>query len=182
MTTSAQAEDFDIGKAVFDQLKELPIERQQRILRWVSEALGVAVSPGATQSPQVTSVQNPPLSTQVVSVSGTPATDIKTFIASKSPKSDRQFAAAVAYFYRFEAPQAERRNSIDGKILQEATRLVGRNRLTKPLDTLNNAKKAGYLDSPAPGEFVINSVGENLVAMTLPSDGDTLPPKTKKKG
>lgn len=182
MTPSAQAEDFDIGKAIFDQLKELPLERQQRILRWVSEALGVVVSPAATQSPPVTIVQNPPLSTQVVSVSGTPATDIKTFIASKSPKSDRQFAVTVAYFYRFEAPPAERRNSIDGKLLQEATRLVGRNRLTKPSDTLHNAKKAGYLDSLTPGEYAINSVGENLVAMTLPNDGETLPPKAKKKG
>ena len=181
MTTSAQAEDFDIGKAIFDQLKELPPERQQRVLRWVSEALGAPVTTVATQSPQVMSVQNPPLSTQAVSAPGSPTNDIKTFIASKSPKSDRQFAAAVAYFYRFEAPQAERRDSIDGKRLQEATRLVGRNRLKKPLDTLNNAKKAGYLDSPTPGEFVINSVGENLVAMTLPSNGETLAQQAKKK-
>jgi hypothetical protein len=74
----------------------------------------------------------------------------------------------VAYFYRFEAPPAERRDSITGEILQEAARLAGRKRLTHPRVTLNNAKAAGYLDGAAPGEFTINSVGENLVAMTLP--------------
>jgi hypothetical protein len=43
----------------------------------------------------------------------------------------------------------------------------------------------GYLDSGSPGEFVVNSVGENLVAMTLPGGTDTPSPKrrggTKKK-
>jgi hypothetical protein len=180
MTTNAQAEDFDIGKAIFDQLKELSFERQQRVLRWVSEALGIPASTTVTQPPQDIGIQNPLLPAQVVSAPGTPTTDIKTFIASKSPKSDQQFAAAVAYFHRFEAPVAERRNSIDAKLLQEATRLVGRNRFSDPLNTLNNAKKAGYLDSLAPGEFAINSVGENLVAMTLPS-GEILTQQAKKK-
>jgi hypothetical protein len=104
---------------------------------------------------------------------GTGATDIKSFIAAKSPKSDNQFAAAVAYFYRFEAPPAERRDSINGDALQEAARLAGRKRLANPRVTLNNAKAAGYLDGASPGEFTINSVGENLVAMTLPSSTDT---------
>jgi hypothetical protein len=31
-----------------------------------------------------------------------------------------------------------------------------------------NAKNLGYLDGTSPGEFSINTVGENLVAMTLP--------------
>lgn len=181
MTTNAQGEDFDIGKAIFDQLKELPTDRQQRILRWVSEALGVPANAIATPTPQVIGVQNPPMPAQAVPAPGTPVNDIKTFIASKSPKSGQQFAAAVAYFYRFEAPLAERRNSIDAKLLQEATRLAGRNRFSSPLNTLNNAKKAGYLDSTAPGEFTINSVGENLVAMTLPSNGEASSQQSKKK-
>jgi hypothetical protein len=181
MTTGAQGDDFDIGKAIFDQLKELPTERQQRILRWVSEALGVPANTVVTPPPHATGVQNSPVPAHVVSVPGTPINDIKTFIASKSPKSDQQFAAAVAYFYRFEAHPAERRNSIDSKLLQEATRLVGRNRFSNPLNTLNNTKKAGYVDSTAPGEFAINSVGENLVAMTLPSSGENTSQQARKK-
>lgn len=173
MTTHAQADDFDIGKAIFDQLKDLPAERQQRVLRWVAEGLGVA--PGAlalAPPPQPAGGSHPP-QVPPVSPPASPATDIKTFIAAKTPKSDMQFAAAVAYFYRFDAPPAERRDSIDGTALQEAARLAGRRRLSNPRVTLNNAKAAGYLDSSTRGEFTINSVGENLVAMTLPGGADS---------
>lgn len=186
MTVHAQTDDFDIGKAIFDQLKDLPPERQQRVLRWVAEGLGVPQATITAQPVQVAGTQYPP---QVPhpGQSGAPhGTDIKSFIANKAPKSDQQFAAAVAYYYRFEAPPAERRESIDGDLLQEATRLAGWSRFKTPIATLNNAKRSGYLDSSNPGVFTINSVGENLVAMTLPGGGETgarqaKKPKTKKK-
>lgn len=176
--THAQSDDFDIAKAIFDQLKDLPSERQQRVLRWIAEGLGV--SPVASPSfPHGTAMPMPPAASVPPVVAGTGSTDIKSFIATKLPKSDQQFAAAVAYFYQFEAPPAERRDSVNGDILQEAARLAGRKRLANPRVTLNNAKAAGYLDSSSPGEFTINSVGENLVAMTLP--GGTESPTKKKK-
>jgi hypothetical protein len=186
MTVHAQTDDFDIGKAIFDQLKDLPPERQQRVLRWVAEGLGVPQSAIAAQSPQVAGAHNPPQVPVTGHLGGASGTDIKTFIANKAPKSDQQFAAAVAYYYRFEAPPAERRESIDGDLLQEATRLAGRSRLNSPRATLNNAKGSGYLDSTTPGVFTINSVGENLVAMTLPGGGEAAArqakkPKAKKK-
>jgi hypothetical protein len=100
--------------------------------------------------------------------------DIKTFISNKQPRRDVQFAAAVAYYYRFEAPQAERKDAINKDDLQEATRRAGRERLGNPLQTLNNAHTLGLLDRGSDkGTFTINSVGENLVAMTLPGDGAT---------
>lgn len=98
--------------------------------------------------------------------------DIKTFIAAKKPGRDIQFAAAVAYYYRFEAPAAERKEVINKDDLQEATRKAGRERFGNPQQTLNNAHTLGLLDRGSEkGTFTINSVGENLVAMTLPGDG-----------
>src|SRR5581483_2469903 len=149
MTTHAQADDFDVGKAIFDQLKDLPPERQQRILRWVAEGLGTPSVPLAAAL-QSSAAAKPASAGQL---GGSGATDIKSFIGVKAPKSDQQFAAAVAYFYRFEAPPAERRDSINGELLQEAARLAGRKRLTSPRATLNNAKAAGYLDGTSRGEF-----------------------------
>lgn len=181
MTTHAQTDDFDIGKAIFDQLKDLPPERRQRVLRWVAEGLGVPLTAVPAQPPQIAGVQSPPQVPHAVPSVSASGTDIKSFIAAKAPKSDQQFAAAVAYFYRFEAPPAERRDSIDGDLLQEAARLAGRKRLSNPRGTLNNAKAAGYLDGISPGEFMINSVGENLVAMTLPGGGDAPTRQAKKK-
>jgi hypothetical protein len=107
--------------------------------------------------------------------------DIKSFVAAKDPKSDNQFAATVAYYYRFEAPENQRADSITAETLQEATRLSGRNRLGDPGKTLRNAKDQGYLDAADRGAFKINSVGENLVAMTLPGQGRVVATKAAKR-
>ncbi len=180
MATSGS--DFDAAKAVAEQLKGMEKERQQRILRWVAESLsldlGIApaterqtaeatASGGATSSHEEAQLHRHPR----------PA-DIKSFVDSKRPKSDVQFATVVAYYYRFEASAENRKDSIDAEVLQEAARLAGRRRPPKPLATLNNAKTLGYLDSPERGQFRINSVGENLVAMTLPG---TEPERARKK-
>lgn len=164
MAEQLELEDFDTAKAVFEKLKDVPKERRERILSLIAGGLGA--TPGspapAAEIPVAVRTQRLPA----------PSTDIKTFVASKLPRSDVQFAATVAYFYRFEAPPAERRESINGEALQEAARLAGRKRLADPRVTLNNAKKVGYLDGATRGEFSINSVGENLVAMTLPANPD----------
>ncbi|MCE3272242.1 MAG: hypothetical protein K0S57_2639 [Ramlibacter sp.] len=170
MTSNTQADDFDVGKAIFDQLKDLPTERQQRVLRWVAEGLGISSSPSAPPAPGT--IASSPAAPAASPTPAGAAVDIKTFIAAKAPKSDVQFAAAVAYFYKFEAPPAARHDTIGSELLQEATRLAGTKRLSSPRHALKNAKAAGYLDSAARGEYSINSVGENLVAMTLPGGGN----------
>lgn len=164
-----EIEDFDTAKAVFEKLKDIPAERRKRILTWVAEGLGVVLqATPAPVAPFTVTPHSPTLAAPPGYLPQSPPTDIKTFVATKAPKSDVQFAATVAYYYRFEAPTASRRESIDGDTLQEAARLAGRNRLVNPRGTLNNAKSLGYLDGISRGEFSINSVGENLVAMTLP--------------
>ena len=185
MTGEVEADDFDIAKAIFDKLKDIPPERKKRILGWVAESLGVAAPPAA-HVPAPHAPQAAPAAPGSPPAASSPAgvTDIKSFVAGKAPKSDVQFAATVAYYYRFEAAPADRREVIDGEALQEAARLAGRARLVNPRGTLNNAKMLGYLDGVAPGQFSINSVGENLVAMTLPGNADTngKGKKAKKKG
>jgi hypothetical protein len=170
MTTSGS--DFEVAKAVADQLKGIDKERQQRILRWVSESLSLDLS--ALQAIEGSSSGTGTESGAsihrdvVLPQRQQRAADIKTFVDSKKPKSDVQFATVVAYYYRFEVSAESRRDSIDAQVLQDAARLAGRRRPPKPRMTLTNAKNLGYLDSPERGQFRINSVGENLVAMTLP--------------
>jgi hypothetical protein len=166
-------DDFDAAKAVHDSLKDIPKDRQERILRWVFESLGIKLaSADFVVGSSASQPQSPPLGPHVTAPSASQGgIDVKSFINSKAPKSDNQFAAAVAYYYRFEAPAEKRRDSINSEILQEATRLVGRDRLPKPHVTLAHAKNGGYLDSAERGEYRINHVGENLVAMTLGGGG-----------
>lgn len=172
MTTSAN--DFDAAKAVADQLKGMEKERQHRILRWVAESLNLDLGlhearderTGGKASTLGSGISENLDPQRAVRPQRPP--DIKTFVDSKRPKSDVQFAAVVAYYYRFEASAENRRDSINAEALRDAARLSGRRQSPKPLMTLNNAKRLGYLDSPERGQFRINSVGENLVAMTLP--------------
>ena len=170
MTTSAS--DFDAAKAIAEQLKGMEKEGQERVLRWVAESLkldlglrtplGAHGAAGREEHAESSGRDQRFLQGEHRSV------DIKTFVDAKKPKSDVQFAAVVAYYYRFDAPPENRKETIDAKALQDAARLAGRRRPPKPLMTLNNAKNLGYLDAPARGQFQINTVGENLVAMTLP--------------
>ena len=113
----------------------------------------------------------------------TSAKDLKTFVTEKKPKNDVQFAATVAYYYRFEAPENLRKSEINGDDLQEACRLVGRERFKNPGQTVRNAHTLGLMDKgEQPGFFAINSVGENLVAVALPGDGSGAPRIKNKKG
>lgn len=183
MTTPVN--DFDAAKAVTDQLQGMDKERQERILRWVAESLGLA--PVATSTPAARLSGAVPHSAEHRAEHAAPGTvdkpvDIKSFVESKKPKSDVQFAAVVAYYYNFEASAETRKDAIDAQILQDAARLAGRRRPPKPRMTLNNAKNLGYLDSPDRGLFSINSVGENLVAMTLPGGETERPKRGAKQG
>ncbi len=174
MTQQTGSDDFDVAKRVSDELRAIPKDRQARVLRWVAETLGIAqVLPTAPGM----SVSQPPSQSGAGDVSRPSplppgvSKDIRAFVGEKSPQSDNQFAAVVAYYYRFEAPVSQRKSAIGGADLQEAARLAGRRRPANPRQTLKNAKNLGYLDNIDRGQFAINTVGENLVAMTLPGGG-----------
>jgi len=165
-------DDLEAVRVIIEALSGFELAEQERIMRWAREKLGLSPAP---TSPSVA-----PASAPGVQGSPTPGVrasshaDIRSFIAAKKPKTDNQFAAAVAYYYRFEAPPAEQKQTINANDLQEACRKAGRDRLNKPIATLFNAQKTGLLDKAGRGEFAINTVGENLVAMTLPQ-GDAKP-------
>lgn len=169
--TEAKPTVFEAAKTVSDTIKSMDKADQERVLRWVAESLGIALAapqpagaPAMSQSPLSPPATPPPQNDR--------PRDIKSFKDEKQPKSDNQYAAVVAYYYRFEAPESQRRETINAETLQESTRQSGWKRLAAPRMTLNNAMAQGYLDRTDRGEYRINTVGENLVAMTLPGGGD----------
>lgn len=177
---STSTNDFDIAKSIADLLKGLEDDRKHRVLRWVAESLGIEATSARSQA--ITAVVTSPLptTTSIDSPLQKQATNIKSFVELKSPKSDVQFAAVVAYYYRFEASADERSDAISAEVLQDAARLASWSRFKKPAMTLNNAKNQGYLDVADRGRFAINSVGENLVAMTLPGQLNNKPKAQKR--
>ena len=167
-------DDLEAVRVVTTALGSFSPEEQERIIRWAREKLGLAPAPRNLQDMQAPQAFPPTARERSEAPGPAPAKDLKTFVVAKGPKNDVQFAAAVAYFYRFEAPPEHRRSEIDAVILQDACRLAGRERFKHPRTTLNNAKKLGLLDSGGEaGKFAITTVGENLVAMTLPGQSDS---------
>lgn len=173
-------DDLEAVRAVVGALEGFDTKAQERILRWAQEKLGL-VAPGLASSPPA----QPPIAalghSQLPHAPTTGASDIKSFVEKKRPTSDTQFAATIAYYYRFEAPPELRKESIGASDLQEACRQVGRSRIRYPVQTLVNAHGQGLLDRGEPGAYSINTVGENLVAVALPSDGTTPAKKREKK-
>ena len=173
---SKPVDDLEAVRIIVDTLQSLDAKDRERVIRWAREKLGLPVYEqgliqGQGGEQHISNLK--PSAVEQESV------DIKSFVSKKNPSSDKHFAAVVAYYYRFEAPEEQKKDSITPKDLQEACRLVDRDRLDKPAQTLVNAHNAGLLDKKERGAYSINTVGENLVAMTLPAESRTQ--KTKKQ-
>lgn len=173
-------DDLDSIKIIINELEKFESKDQARIVRWVLEKIDLKIEDKIIKKEELPDTT---LVNQVQLVHERNQ-DIKTFIASKNPSTDQHFAASVAYYYKFEAPTKDRKESINSEVLQDACRLTDRSRLTDPGKTLINANASGLLDKTQErGFYSINTVGENLVAMTLPNNSVTqstkLKPKTK---
>ncbi len=172
-------DDLEAVKTVAAALEGFDPADQERIIRWAREKVGLSAAPPISASGQVA---QPHIGIAAPEVRPSDGRDLKTFVNDKNPQNDVQFAATIAYFFRFEAPVAEQKDEINSQDLQDACRLAGRHRLKKPDQTLRNAKSVGLLDGGSkPGLFTINSVGENLVAMTLPSGAKKTQKRAKTK-
>lgn len=174
------SDDLEAVRTVVGTLEGFDTKAQERILRWAQEKLGL-VAPGRAPSQSAQAPISAVVQPQLPHAAITGASDIKSFVERKKPTSDTQFAATIAYYYRFEAPPELRKDSIGASDLQEACRQVGRSRIRYPVQTLVNAHGQGLLDRGEPGAYSINTVGENLVAVALPSDGTSLGKKREKK-
>lgn len=170
MTTTKS--DFMAAEEIKLILQGRDQAEQERIMRWVNESLGLKTiaplpAPSATPSPAAA------VSPAVPPPAHAPTTikDIRTFVADKAPKTDIHLATTIAYFYSFVAPKDQRKESVTPKDLDDACRLARGCSLKRALITLNNAVRLGLLNRADRGHFKINSVGENLVAMTLPASG-----------
>jgi len=97
MSTKDKNDDLEAVRKIVEALDGFEPSEQERIIRWAREKVGLAPAPASQsrtahlQDRESMDVRTPPSAVQM--------SNIKTFIESKNPQSDRQFAAAVAYFY-----------------------------------------------------------------------------------
>lgn len=171
-------DDLEAVRIIAEALKDFEKTEQERIIRWARERVGLDTAASLATAP---TPQRQPTAATTSSESGKPST-IKEFIDSKNPRKDIHFAATVAYYHRFEAPEGSKKDAINSADLQEACRLASRNRFKKPIGVLSNAEAMGLLDRHERGLFKINAVGENLVAMGLPSNTTSISTGRKRQG
>jgi hypothetical protein len=164
---SQQLDDLEAVRTIVTTLEKFEKIEQERIIRWAREKLGLNVVQVQQQAPFPVIQQSGNQQLQ------NPSKDLKSFVNQKNPTTDMQFAVTVAYYYKFEAPENERKDSINSETLQDAARLSSRTRLKNPGQTLINASFHGMLDKSEKGSYKINTVGENLVAMTLPQNNSS---------
>jgi hypothetical protein len=165
-------DDFEATRQVIATLEPFENPDRERILRWAREKLkmGAPPLPGHTRTPD----SPPPGGHDAGRVPGDQSgaagatQDIKSFIKAKDPKSGTQFAATAAYYNRFLAPEAERKETISATELLDAYRKAEMDRPKKPGQTLIDAFADGVFDKADRGTYKLNTVGENLVAMVLP--------------
>lgn len=175
-------DDLETVRIIVDALESFTDEDRERIMRWSREKLGM--SKKQFSSNEITQISESPSVTSQLTTEVGPV-DIKSFTKEKDPKSDVQWAATAAYFYRFKAPEFERKETISAKDLQEASHQARGFGFKDALKTLSNGVGRGYFNRAERGTFRLNAVGENLVAMVLPGgsaeNGTTRKPSKRKK-
>jgi hypothetical protein len=160
-------DDLEALKTICNALEPFDETDRERILRWTTERLGMKTPAPITQ--QIIPTHNTaPTTTPTTHGS---AKDIKTFLLEKAPNSANQLVAAVAYYFKFEAPANERKNSITKDDVLDACRKATIERPKAPNVVMANAAKYGFVDNVGTGAYEINGVGENLVAVSMPTAG-----------
>ena len=107
--------------------------------------------------------------------------DIRSLKETKKPTSDAQMAVLVAYYLKT-ATTDERKDAIGSEEITTYFTQAGYPLPTGKngaIDTLNNAKRAGYLESAGRGLFRLNPVGFNLAAYNMPTEGRATSKKSK---
>jgi len=175
--------DLDAVKKLVEALEQFNDEERARIIRWACERLGMNNISNIKEIVNPLNVSKPTNQVQSEqSASERKQIDIKSFVNGKNPTSDAQFVAVVAYYFKFEAPDDQRKEFIISDDLNEAARQADWARFVKPANTLNNVyNQSGYLNKVEHGKYKLNAVGENLVAMVLPDNGDSKVVKKKKR-
>lgn len=168
MTDCPIENELEAIKTVTNALQPLDDSARTRVLRYVTQHLGIAW--GGLDQDSKPANRNDEVNSGGRVDSETPSkksiNDIRTFKEKKQPSSDSQMAAVVAYYLAELAP--ERKSEITTSDINTFFKQAGFPLPRRPEFTLPNAKQAGYLDSLGSGKYKLNPVGHNLVVHNLP--------------
>jgi hypothetical protein len=171
MSTNVDKEIEAIG-TLLKALEPLDPKARQSVLNYVMRRLDILLptTQGGALPPDSSLL--PPGEPPVITQEPTGQVHIKDLVRDKKPKSAIEMATLVAYYLSHNAPQNERKQTINNKDIETYFK-IGEFRLpSKPKFTLVNTKGAGYLDAVGDGEYKLNPVGYNLVVHSMPKTSE----------
>jgi len=95
--------------------------------------------------------------------------DIRSLKEEKNPDSAKQMACLVAYYLQELAPEGEQKETVSTRDIEKYFKQAGFKLPQKVEQVLVHAKRSGYFESAARGEYKLNAVGYNLVVHGLPA-------------
>jgi hypothetical protein len=107
--------------------------------------------------------------------------DIRSLKEQKKPTSAIEMATLVAYYLRHEAPEDEQKAEVGAEDLEKYFVQAGYPLPAEKKYTLQNAKRAGYVENASRGKYKLNSVGHNLIVHGLPRSETTALSKPKRR-
>ncbi len=169
-------------KTVLNALEPLPPEIRTHVLGYVLTRLKIPVQ--GIQQLDKAFIAAPRVEQPILAAGGgqPPAlVHIKSLKDLKKPRSDSEMAALVAYYLMNVAPEKDRTERLNTKLLETYFKIAEYPLPEKPQFTLPNAKAAGYLDAVGNGEYKLNAVGHNLIVHGLPRGKEGAKPRKKAK-
>ena len=170
-------------KAIAEALTPLNMDARQRVLNYAVAHLGLSAPSPPLESPGSASNQEGEATTLATSITS-PAkklVDIRSFKEQKNPTTDIEMATVLAYYLKYVALEAERKDEIGADDIEKYFIQAGYPLPSERKFTLPNAKKAGYLESASRGKYKLNPVGHNLVAHNMPRTSSASVSKAKKR-
>jgi hypothetical protein len=166
MDQQSQDQEIEAIRLLVSILEPLDENARQRVLDYVIERLGISTSRRKYQSPSIS--QSTATDDNLSQPTLFAGSDIRSLKDSKAPETAIEMAVIVAYYLSELAPLAERKSTINSSDLRIYFKQA-KFPLPKSIeDVLPNAKKSGYVEAVARGEYKLNSVGYNLAVHGLP--------------
>jgi hypothetical protein len=160
--------EIEAIKTVLTALEPLSPELRSHVLGYAITRLKIVLPP--LQQAEKLSIPARPAESPLGAAGGgaSQPIHIKSLKEQKKPHSASEMAALVAYYMANVAPEKDRTDRINTKLVDTYFKIAEFPLPKKTQFTLPNAKAAGYLDAVGNGEYKLNAVGHNLIVHGMP--------------
>lgn len=94
--------------------------------------------------------------------------DIRSLKEEKNPDSAKQMACVVAYYLQELAPDSDRKDTVSTQDIEKYFKQANFKLPKNVEQVLVSAKRSGYFETAARGQYKLNAVGYNLVVHGMP--------------